>query len=93
MYPTTVVLLVEKSNNYAQRTLLGMDDIPTLPMRQSSVRSPVKRVAGTTVITVDGDTNARSGDTRYSRLSDVVGRSVITLTTRTGADCKSAQAL
>jgi hypothetical protein len=93
MYLTTVILLVEMSNNYAQRTLLGMDDIPTLPMRQSSVRSPVRRAAGTTMITVDGDTNARNGDTQYSRLPDIVERSVVTSTTRTGTDSEAAQAL
>ena len=53
----------------------------------------MRRVAGTTMITVDGDTNARNGDTRYSRLPDVVERSVVTSTTRTDADSEAAQAL
>ena len=93
MYPTTVILLVEMSNNYAQRTLLGMEDIPTLPMQQTSVRSLVRGATGTTVITIDRDTSAPSGDTRYSRLPDVVERSVVTSTTRTSVGRESAQAL
>ena len=93
MYPTTVILLVEMSNNYAQRTLLGMDDIPTLHMLQTSIRSPVRGAAGATVVTIDRDTNTRSGDTRYSCLPDVVERSVVTSTTGTRTDCGSAQAL
>ena len=88
-----VIVLVEMSNNYVQRTLLGMDDIPTLPMRQSSVRSPVRGAADTIVTTIDRDMGVRSGDTRYSRLPDVPERSVITPTTRTGAGRESAQAL
>ena len=88
-----VILLVEMSNNYAQRTLLGMDDIPTLHMLQTSMRSPVRGATGTTVITIDSDTGAQNSDTRYSRLPDVVERSVITSTTGTRTDCGSAQAL
>ena len=64
MYPTMVILLVEMSNSYAQRTLC-MDDIPTLPIPQASVNSPTSKTATTvTLITVDGAADGRSGDNR-----------------------------
>ena len=88
-----VILLVEMSNSYAQRTLLGINDIPTLPIHQFSVRSPVRRAESATIITVDGDMNAQSGDSRYSRITDVVELSAVMSNKRTDTDSESIQAL
>lgn len=65
-----VIMLVEMSNNYAQRTL-SMDDMPSLPMQHRSIRSPASARAGTNT-TVDRGVNEWSSEMRYSRLPEAI---------------------